>query len=621
MFFVLFFSLSCVYSADVDDGSGVVSLVADNLTKVYGDSTPFNVSVYCGGSPVGGVNVSVNLSNSGGLSRVYNVETNAEGVGFLPVGLGVGEYGVRCEYGGVFLFNTVSILSSDSSYIVAGDFSEVYGEGRDFTGVLYDVYGKGIPGMHIALNLTRLSSGASKVYDTVTDYTGLYNLQINLAPGYYTALSSFYGLNVSGLYYSSAKSVLNSIVVSREKGFITSGSVSLGDVIGCAVKLVDYVRFNGSLPRNLELNSAYISVENFIYLLSQAVVNVNNGVSGDLTVLNVSLPSNTPVSSVKGSLSKDGVVGLASRLFNFIGSNLRLSGYDSSNGLGALSYENYAYILAEFLNYYRDYGFMPASLVVDTSIFYKGGVSESLGDYSLTLLSWNSGGDLRRNSVLMSNIPSTNLTSKVLDECNKGTVLLSFGNGDGPSVMINAGVHGNELSSIAATFYLIDKLSTIPRKDINGTVYVICDLCPYTGSTSTRYFNGVNLNSVANVDGSLSNNLVKLTSSLGCSVMGDFHCTRPGGDPGKDVAMGTYSPIVESSVIAKYISEDTGVSSLIYSRAGVEYDGAVEDVCNLNGIPAVTCEVLTPHGTIRAGSVSTSYNMMLSLLEYKGINL
>ena len=611
--------MSCVYSEDISNDN--ITLTGNNLTKFYGEDVSFNISLHNNSKPIVGESINITLSNNQGASKIYTVTTNNEGYGFLPVNLGIGYYTAKSEYSNLILFNSIHILKNNTPYLVSTDFTENYGEGKYFTGILYDSYGNGIAGMHISLNLTRLSSGASKVYDTVTDYTGLYSLQINLAPGYYTALSSFKGLNLSNLYYAPADSVLNSIIVTRQKPLIVNGTVSLNEVIDGAVGLVDYVRVNGTLPKTIELSSAYVNVWNFIYLLSQATYNLGNNINSDLKVSDISLPSSTPINSVKGSLSKNDIISLADRLSNFINSNSRLPSYDSSNGLGSLSYENYAYILAEFLNYYKDYNILPSSLIVDTGIFYKGGISENLGDYDLTVFSWGSGGDLTKNSVIMNNIPNTNLTQKVLEECNKGTVMLSFGNGNGPSVMINAGVHGNELSSIAATFYLINKLASVSKDSINGTVYVICDLCPYTGSTSTRYFNGVNLNSVANVDGSLSNNLVKITQSLGCSVIGDFHCTQPGGDPGKDVAMGTYSPIYESSTIVNYISENTGVSSLIYSRAGSVYTGAVEDVCNLNGVTAVTCEVLTPHGTIRFGSVGTSYNMMLSLLSYKGIIL
>ena len=604
-----------MYSADNNTN---ISLNADDLTKVYGEDTAFNVSLYDNDVPVKGENINITLSNAYGASKSYSFVTDDDGYVFLPINLGVGDYSVKSSYQNLVLYNSINVLERDSPYIVSEDFTEVYGEGKYFIGALYDSYGKPIPGMHLSLNLTRLSNGAYKVYDTVSDYAGLYRLQINLAPGFYSVLSRFDGLNVSSLFYKPAVPVLNSITVTRESPSpVINDTITLNDVIKSSSFLVDYVRSNGTLPNSLELNSGTVSISSFIYLLSQCVSNIESGVN-DLVVTNVSLPPSTPINNVKGVLSKSGVISLGSRLSNFVKSNSRLPSYDSSNGLGSLSFENYAYILAEFLDYYGDYGVLPNSLSVDTSIFYKGGVTEDLGNYTLTVLYWGSGGDLSKNNVVMNNIPHTSLTSKVLEECNKGTVMLSFGNGNGPSVMINAGTHGNELSSIAATFHLIN---TLANAEINGTVNVICDLCPYSGSTSTRFFKNVNLNSVANVDGTLSNNLIKLIKSLGCNVFGDFHCTQPGGDPGKDVAMGTYSPVSESSVIAKYISNVAGVSSLIYSRAGAVYAGAIEDVCNLNGIPAVTCEVLTPHGTIRSGSVNTSYNMMLTLLKYKGINI
>lgn len=45
----------------------------------------------------------------------------------------------------------------------------------------------------------------------------------------------------------------------------------------------------------------------------------------------------------------------------------------------------------------------------------------------------------------------------------------------------------------------------------------------------------------------------------------------------------------------------------------------MEDTVNLRGIPSVTCEVLTPHGTIAGGSVDKSFNMMKALLQYNNL--
>ena len=83
--------------------------------------------------------------------------------------------------------------------------------------------------------------------------------------------------------------------------------------------------------------------------------------------------------------------------------------------------------------------------------------------------------------------------------------------------------------------------------------------------------------------------------------------------------MGSYYPLAESATIASYISEKTVYYKLIYSVAAQEYSGAMEDTVNLRGIASVTCEVVTPHGTIATGSVDKSFNMMKALLAYNEI--
>ena len=81
---------------------------------------------------------------------------------------------------------TITILKTEQ-------FIEKYGAGKDFTGILTDINGNPLAGQHISINLTRLSSGASKIYDTVTDYLGIFKLSINLAIGEYTAQCSYDG--------------------------------------------------------------------------------------------------------------------------------------------------------------------------------------------------------------------------------------------------------------------------------------------------------------------------------------------------------------------------------------------------------------------------------------------
>ena len=233
--------------------------------------------------------------------------------------------------------------------------------------------------------------------------------------------------------------------------------------------------------------------------------------------------------------------------------------------------------------------------------------------YKLTTYKWKSGADVTKNKLIKSNIPDSDLVRKVVKAAKSGTPVIKFKGGGGKAVFITAGVHGNEISSQVAAMKLIQYLET---HSIKGTVYIMPFMNPKGTAANVRDYNGVHLNKKADVKGTISYKTVKLITKFKCSAYGDFHCTRPGGKPGKDVAMGTYKPTAKSAALAKYIAKDSKVKYIIYKKAGAEYPGALEDVVSLKHIPAVTCEVITPHGKIAKGSVSKSLSMMKSLLKF-----
>ena len=81
----------------------------------------------------------------------------------------------------------------------------VQGSGDNFTGYLLDAKGNPIIGQHLYVNLTRTSSGASKVYEVVSDYNGEFYLPINLAVGDYTAQVSYGGIILDDITYDDAE--------------------------------------------------------------------------------------------------------------------------------------------------------------------------------------------------------------------------------------------------------------------------------------------------------------------------------------------------------------------------------------------------------------------------------
>ena len=236
--------------------------------------------------------------------------------------------------------------------------------------------------------------------------------------------------------------------------------------------------------------------------------------------------------------------------------------------------------------------------------------------YKITNYKWKSGANVLKNKRIKANVPNSALVRKIIKLAKSGTPLIKFKGGKGKIVFITAGCHGNEIPSQVAAMKLIKYLET---HYIKGTVYVMPFMNPKGTAANVRDYKGVHLNKKANKKGTISYKTVRLIKKFKCDAYGDFHATRPGGKPGKNLVFGSYKPTKKSAAIAKYIAKNAKVKYKIYKRAGTEYPGALEDEANLKGIPAVTCEVLSPHGKIKKGSVSKSLLMMKTLLKYNKI--
>ena len=236
--------------------------------------------------------------------------------------------------------------------------------------------------------------------------------------------------------------------------------------------------------------------------------------------------------------------------------------------------------------------------------------------YVITTYKWKSGANVLKNKRIKANVPNSALVRKIIRLAKSGTPVIKFKGGKGKAVFITAGVHGNEIPSQVAAMKLIKYLET---HYIKGTVYVMPFMNPKGTAANVRDYKGVHLNKRANKKGTISYKTVKLIKRFKCDAYGDFHATRPGGKPGKDLVFGTYKPTKKSATIAKYISKNAKVKIKIYKKAGVEYPGALEDEVSIKGIPAVTCEVISPYGKIKKGSVKKSLLMMKTLLKYNKI--
>lgn len=226
-----------------------------------------------------------------------------------------------------------------------------------------------------------------------------------------------------------------------------------------------------------------------------------------------------------------------------------------------------------------------------------------------------SGGFISRNKNLFSKIELTNLNKFILEKAVFGTPIFKMGS-KGTKIFIVSGIHGNELSPQIASLKLMNELIGC---ELSHTLYFIPFAAPKSSMNSQRTFNDMDLNRSAHIKNSLSNLILQAALNLDVDFVGDFHSTAANSNPGFESIFSSKSPSPESYLIANYISRDVGSEMIAFDFAGASYKGAVEDVCNLKSIPAVTCEVLCPFGNVVKGSVEKSLSQMKSFLRYFGI--
>ena len=570
-----------------------VEITTKDLVKYYQNDSQFEFNIK--ENNVSLKDASVNLNVNG---QNYTRTTDDYGNGKISINLMPGNYSIVTSYKNVSVKNNIAVLS----FLQGNDLVKYYQNDSQYVfKVLNKSTGNPLSNADVTLNINGV------FYHRTTNESGLAKLDINLIPGNYIITLMYDNLAVSNninvlsflectdlvKYYKNDSQYLIKVL---DK----SGNPLIDKTVKMNINGVFYHKTtNGSGIAKLNINlnpgeyilTAYyddLEVGNKITVLSRLFGSDIESTYGNAVDFSVNL-----LDSMGNPLSNTLVS------FNIAGQIL--TAYTNDDGIATINLNKSA----------GNYNIMYYVDDIDSSNSYV--VKNA---YSLTTLEWNTGADVTKNSLIKNNLPNSVLINQVAEAAKSGTPWLTFKGGEGKNVFITAGIHGSELSSQVAALRLINYLESNP---ISGTVYIIPFIQPKATADNVRNYNGVNLNSVANVQGSISNKAVELICALNCDSYGDFHCTMPGGDPGKNVAMGSYSPLAESAKIASYISEKTGYSKLIYSVAGQEYGGAMEDTVNLRGIASVTCEVVSPHGTIASGSVDKSFNMMQALLAYNGL--
>ena len=186
--------------------TGNTKITGQNLTTFVGSGSNYTATLTDeNGTALANQTVYITISRlSRGISKTYTVVTDENGKIYIPIYLSQGYYTVETTYNGTETYskaycnNIIAVVSKsekEGTVFKTSPFHEKFGEGQNYTATLYSSDMSPMVGQHCALNLTRLWNGANKVYWATTDTNGEVQLPINLSPGNYTVVVTFYGDN------------------------------------------------------------------------------------------------------------------------------------------------------------------------------------------------------------------------------------------------------------------------------------------------------------------------------------------------------------------------------------------------------------------------------------------
>ena len=566
-------------------------ILVDNLTGYFGGD-PFEFKLLDKqGNPLANKTV-IYAVNGTRLSCISNDTGICEIDNSIPIGV----YDIAITYDNLTVVRTLDVLS----LFKTSDLVKYYKNGSDFVVTILDSTGNPLPDEIVSFFVNGV------YYKRISDSNGMAKLPINLMPGDYVITTAFDTSAVNNNIKVLPGIMSNDLVkyYKNESQFVVQiydkqGRPAPNKEASFNINGVFYKKItdnDGIAKLNINLNpgnyiittqSDDLIASNKITVLSRFIAEDVYTTSLDLKPFNVTL------------LNKDGTV-MNNQEVTFNINGIFYSKTTNNDGVASLDLD---YDVGQYIVTYMADGATGSNLY-------------TVNFLNLTVFDWGSGGDVRENNVFKYYIPEGKIVDEVIEAAKSGTPMLTFKSGNGPTVFMTAGMHGNELPAQVAALNLINYLS---NNKFDGTIYLIPIIRPIATAENVRDYHGERLNKLANVNGTISNNILNMYTLFDCDAGGDFHSTQPGSDPGCNVIMGSLSPTIGSALMVEGMVNITGFNAIIVPEAGDPYPGALEDEANLRGIPSVTCEVLSSHGVVTPGSDTLSLIEMKAFLEYNKI--
>ena len=293
--------------------------------------------------------------------RSYVKKTNSNGRAALKVKIAAGKYRLRIYHykSGVYDYKKKSAtltvqkntpkISVENLTVIKDKYLYVY---------LKDKAGSVMKSHKVKIRIN------GKTYTKTTNSNGRAALKLSMAARSYSTKISFDAVSV----YSS-KSVTKTINVINDPY-----KNSILNIEKAATNVRNYVDDHGKLPETVTVGSETVTIEEFSYLMGEAIVALNKGSTGKVSILTGIGNVNSTNTSLNTKVFKAEYLDLANRVVSHINTNkvpaAEIEVYNSSKAkVGNANFDLYTYCFAKILNFYRTDGYLPNWCTFESDVF------------------------------------------------------------------------------------------------------------------------------------------------------------------------------------------------------------------------------------------------------------
>ncbi|MBQ7928941.1 MAG: Ig-like domain repeat protein [Methanobrevibacter sp.] len=322
-----------------------VTITANDLVMKHNDGSSYEVTIKNKtGSNLNGVEVQFTLNG-----KATKVNTDENGVAKLAVTENIGYYPISAQ-----VDTTYYTSSKVTKHVLVNGTKFTASDVTIPTSTAYTFQVKVLDGQDKPVATTIKFTLNNKEESVQTDTNGIAKLSISgLKEGKYTVT------------YTDGTTSGSSIITVVDK-------VTLKEIIAASQNVKKYIESNEELPNTVKIGSVTYSLAEYVYLASQAIINLNNNNKKDIAVKDVKDPSSPKSASNLGNLYD--YVAVAKSIVNTCNSKGTMPDSVSSK-VGTIGYKGLVYATARVVAFYDDYSMLPNYVSIKT---YESSSSSSL---------------------------------------------------------------------------------------------------------------------------------------------------------------------------------------------------------------------------------------------------